>query len=145
MIRGFFDVDFPTPLPKAWIGVALPEIAPDWTPVDFVIDSGASVTCLHPADARGRLGLTMERYRELEQVAPPDRSISGISGLVEYFVVPAQYLLVHEDGAVRRIDAHIRTAPPRPGDERIPSLIGWDILQHFRIVLDRRTGEVELQ
>lgn len=145
MIRGFFDVGYPTPVPKIWIGLALPGITAEWIAVDFVVDTGASVTCLHPLDAIERVGLSGSRLREMTADFPTDRSISGITGLAEYLIVPAQYLLVHEGQAAQTIDGLIRVARPVPGNERIPSLLGWDILAQFRITLDRRTGEVLLQ
>ena len=138
MIRGFFDVEYPMPVPKIWIGLALPGITAKWIAVDFVVGIGASVTCLHPIDAIGRVGLSSGRLREMTADFPTDRSISGITGLAEYLIVPAQYLLVHEERAAQTIDGLIRVAQPVPGNERIPSLLGWNIL-------DRRTGEVLLQ
>jgi hypothetical protein len=43
------------------------------------------------------------------------------------------------------IEGEIRIAEPVPGNAAIPSVLGWDILAQFRVVLDRRRGEVVLE
>jgi hypothetical protein len=145
VIRGFFDLRLRSAIPKVVAGLILPHRGGAFAPVEFVVDTGASATCLHPTDATERMQFSREDLAGLPHVARADRSISGITGAALYLVVPARYLFVHDDGSLQIIDGEIRIAQPIPGNEAIPSVLGWDILEHFRIVLDRRTGEVQLQ
>ena len=116
-----------------------------FTPIEFLVDTGASASCLHPRDALDRVGFTSDELVALARAAPASRSFVGVTGSAVYAGVPAQYLLVHDDGQLQAIDADIHIAQPVAINLTIPSILGWDILQHFRIVLDRRTGEVLLQ
>ena len=87
MIRGFFDVDYLVPIPKVWIGLVLAHRSGGFVPVDFVVDTGAAATCLHPADAVRRAGFTPDDFATLSRVARTDRAMSGITGAASYFVV----------------------------------------------------------
>ncbi|MGH2587732.1 MAG: hypothetical protein ACRDJE_22655 [Dehalococcoidia bacterium] len=145
MIRGFFDKSYQSPIPKVVAGLILPWRDARYAPIEFVVDTGASATCLHPNDAIERMQFTDEELAGLRRIARADRALSGITGAALYFVVPARYLFARDDWTLQTIDGEIRVAQPIPGNENIPSVLGWDILEHFRIVLDRRTGEVQLQ
>lgn len=145
MIRGFFDIRFQPPIPRVVAGLVLPHRGASFTPVEFVLDTGASASCLHPRDAIERLGFTEDELASLRGAARAEQSFAGITGAGVYFVVLASYLLAHDDGRLDVIDGEVRIAQPAPGNATIPSVLGWDILGQFRIVLDRRTGEVLLQ
>jgi hypothetical protein len=43
-----------------------------------------------------------------------------------------------------RLQQDIRIAPLLPQTQRLPSLLGWDVLRHFRLVLDHSAGSVEV-
>ena len=51
LISGYFSPEFARPAPMVHVAVYLPGVT--WQPryVDFVIDTGASITAVHPADA----------------------------------------------------------------------------------------------
>jgi hypothetical protein len=145
MIRGFFDLSYRPPLPKVLAGLVLPYRSETLVPIEFVVDTGASVTCLHPRDARQRLRFTSEAFRELPRMTREDHSLTGITGSATYYATSARYVLVDDQAAPLVIDAEIRIAPPSAGNQELPSILGWDILERFRIVLDRSTGDVLLQ
>jgi hypothetical protein len=145
MIRGFFDPSYQPPLATILIGLVLPHRAPTYVPVEFIIDTGASDTCLHPSDALDRLRFSDPELAGLPRIARANRVLAGITGTAVYFAVPARYILAQDDGTPRVIDGEIQIAQPTSGNRLLPSVLGWDLLQHFRITLDRRTGEVLLQ
>ncbi|MGI8549827.1 MAG: hypothetical protein ACR2PL_03360 [Dehalococcoidia bacterium] len=111
--------------------------------IDFLLDTGAAVTCLHPLDARSRI--EVERS-QLQGLQPWGRLIDvvGIGGSVSYYVTRATYTFRQEDGHQRSIDGQIQIAQVRREVQTLPSLLGWDVLQHFRIVADWAAREVTL-
>jgi hypothetical protein len=145
MIHGFFDLSYRPPLPKVLVGLVLPYRSETFMPIEFVIDTGASATCLHPRDARQRLRFTREDFTDLPRIAREDRSLAGITAAAVYYTTPARYIMADDGGTPQVIDAEIRIAEPSAGNQELPSVLGWDILERFRIVLDRGTGEVLLQ
>jgi hypothetical protein len=145
MIHGFFDLSYRPPLPKVLAGLVLPYRSETFVPIEFVIDTGASATCLHPRDARQRLRFTPEEFIILPRIACEDRSLAGVTGAAIYYSTPARYIMADDGGPPQVIDAEIRIAQPSAGNQVLPSILGWDILERFRIVLDRGTGEVLLQ
>lgn len=145
MIRGYFDALYQPPVPIIVVGLILPHRPTAYTPIEFVLDTGASTTCLHPRDALQRAHFSEAELEELARTSPQDRSLTGITGIGEYFVLPVRYLLGHDDGHLDLLDGELRVARPRPANMNIPSVLGWDILERYRIILGRRTGEVLLQ
>ena len=81
----------------------------------------------------------------LRRIARERHSLAGITGSEEYYVVPAHYIFAHLDGTPEVIEGEIRIADLAPGNVAIPSVLGWDILSQFRVILDRRRGEVLLE
>ena len=114
-------------------------------PIEFVIDSGAAVSAIHTYDARENLRLSPDDLSVVRRIARERHSLAGITGSEEYYVVPARYIFAHEDGRPQVIEGEIRIAEPVPGNVAIPSVLGWDILAQFRVILDRRRGEVSLE
>jgi hypothetical protein len=144
VIRGLFEERFGTSLPVAWTGLVLPHRSMGYAAIDFVVDTAAAASALHPLAARRRLAFTDADFVMLPRITRGPTSLTGISGSAAYFAVPARYVLARDDGTAHLIDGEIRIAEPIPANEEIPSVLGWDILRHFRILLDQRTGEVLL-
>jgi hypothetical protein len=104
--------------------------------IRFLVDSGASATVIADTDAR-RLGID---YHTLQHV--PDGMI-GIGGTVETFVLPSVRLVFITDGGayeeeLERIYVlrhHITDARMRARIERIPSLLGRDVLNKYTVLL----------
>jgi hypothetical protein len=95
--------------------------------VEFRIDTGADHTCLHPYDSR----VLMIPFDLLDQ----ERAVTGygVGGGNRFFVESAQ--LVFDDAElgyeVRTIDLWI--AEPNDGNRSLPSLLGLDVLRHWRM------------
>lgn len=69
----------------------------------------------------------------------------GVGGVATYFVVPCEYGFLHEDGQLQYIAGEIRIAQLTPGNETLPSLLGRDVLAHFRLTVVLASGEVTLE
>ena len=144
MIPGFFDPKRVGPAPKVRANVLLPELANRWFKVDFLLDTGAGITCLHPNDAINRAGLTSTVLSDPAQWRRREPA-RGVGGQATYFVVPAIYAFVTDAGQMQLVRGQTRVAQFRPGDMNLPSLLGWDILEKFEVVVDWRTRRVELR
>jgi hypothetical protein len=144
VIRGFFYESTSTAMPIVVVGFVLPHRGMGYAPIPFVLDSGAASTALHPHDAFSILAFTRDEFAELPRIARARHPLIGITGPTAYYVVPARYISGRDDGSPYVIDADVHIAEPVPGNAAIPSVLGWDILRHFRITLDHRTGEVLL-
>jgi hypothetical protein len=59
--------------------------------------------------------------------------------------VPAEYVFRTTAGRLLTLTGQLRVAQPTAQDRFLPSLLGWDVLEHFRLVLDRRARLVELR
>ena len=109
----------------------------------FLLDTGASITVVHPVDAIRELGIPPVRLASPEQWTER-RSGTGVGGTVTHYLVPAHYRFMHHDGSQQEIEAPIRIAQLQPGNAALPSLLGRDLLQNFRIVLDWQRREIIL-
>lgn len=112
-----------------------------WRTATFLLDTGASHTILHPAQAVA-VGFTLDH---LQTPQPWDReAVSGVGGDVTNYVLPAGYGFYFPDGSTKMLRGAIRVAPLTPQSVSLPSLLGWDVLQHFRVVTDWAADEVSL-
>jgi hypothetical protein len=139
---GTFDPaspEWPVPLVRAHLYV--PGITTTWQIAEFLLDTGASSTILHPAQAVA-VGFTLD---QLQTPQPWDReAVSGVGGDVTNYVLPAGYGFVFPDASTKVLRGAIRVAPLTPESARLPSLLGWDVLQYFRVVTDWAVREVSL-
>lgn len=109
----------------------------------FVLDSGAGVTCLHPTDAIRHVGIDPILLGDPMRW-PGTETYEGIGGRVRYFLSPVRYRLLHDDARSQVVEGTLRIAPWSGEMSMIPSVLGWDLLRHFRVVLDWSLGLVEL-
>ena len=143
MIVGRFHRGDPHPISWIDVGVWLPGISQEWAVAPFVVDTGAGTTCLHPGDA-----LSIVRINPL-LLGDPMRwpravTYQGIGGRTTYFQSPVRYRLRHDDGPEQFRESTIHVAPWSREMEALPSVLGWDVLRHFRVVLDWSLWSVEL-
>ena len=124
MIDGSFD-QFGRPYVQGRL--ALPRLRVD-NYIDFLVDTGADITTLHPRDAY-LMRVTFNRLR-------PGTPIVGMGGVAASFEEPA--VLVFQDGEFIRVYTTV-IAIPEPGTHnmRLPTVLGQDILKKWRMVHDK--------
>jgi len=116
-------------------------------PFTLMVDTGANITALHVRDVP-RLG---ERgYRFIRQRGKSSNP-SGVGGSAIYFGVPAQIVFEHEDGTLEQHDFGLWVVKrARKGSRKlanqfkIPSVLGRDVLCHFRMVMDYPNNQLFL-
>lgn len=93
--------------------------------VIFLVDTGASSTCLHPSDSVNLgIDLTQLDYNS---------SSRGVGGLADYSPQGA-YLLFRNDGAGTWHRLELQIAKPAEHNRRLPSLLGRDILNQWTML-----------
>lgn len=107
--------------------IILPRLAIEGD-VSFLMDTGADTSVLMPGDARN-LGVP---YHLLEG----DRECGGIGGTVHSFVERAILVFAHPARTLYGYDLEIDIMPYAPDMEEVPSLLGRDVLDCWRIVYD---------
>jgi hypothetical protein len=104
-------------------------------PVSLVVDTGADRTLIAPVyyETQG------VRYGQL-----PGRvdTCSGYGGIVEVKAVDTTLYLRHDDGRYVRLTLEVEFGKPSPAFEGLPSVLGRDVLDLFRLVIDRSAGLV---
>ena len=119
--------------------IKIPSLAIDST-VTMMVDTGATVTALSAKDATPILG--KRGYRLLRRLGNL-KTVTGVGGDSLYFKIPAQIVLQHEDGTLEGFNLDLWVAKParkrskkRKHQLKLDSLLGRDIMAHFRAVVD---------
>jgi hypothetical protein len=145
VIPGYFDPALPTwPRPLIRVTLYLPGISRRWAPVDFLLDTGAATSCVHPQDAITRLGIDAQALRT-PSAWPLQQAAHGVGGATIDYMVPIQFALRHDDGSWDRYQHDLAIARPGPANQTLPSLLGWDILRHYRVVVDWPSRGIRLE
>ena len=146
-VRGFFDERFrpPAPFIRAFLESSSLGLR---RALNFHVDTGASVTTILDKDIR-YLRISVENLRRAE------RDIGGLGGLIDTYVIEDAVLSFRtEDRQIRREKLRLfvgkhdlaKLSPiAREMVLRMPSLLGRDIIQRFRLVCDKRGDEVYLE
>ena len=135
LIVGFFDPSARWPVPMVRATVFLPSVAPRWVPIDFVLDTGAALTALQPGDATLAVGIDPDRLAKPE-TGPQCATVHGFGGTSTCYVENAEYSFRHDDGSLRVFRDRLIIAQPAAANRDLPSVLGWNLLHHFRIELD---------
>ncbi|HXU25387.1 MAG TPA: hypothetical protein VN697_15300, partial [Tepidiformaceae bacterium] len=133
------------PLPLIRIAVWLEGITSEWVLVPFVVDTGATHTCVHPLDATRLLGMSAASLDAATW--PRVEASSGIGGGANYLTTSALYAVMHDDHPTTPpeiITGSIEIGELTAESQTLPSLLGWDVLQHFRVTAEWR-GQVTLE
>lgn len=96
--------------------------------VSFVFDTGADTSLLMPLDGQ-RMGIDYTRFQE------KDESL-GIGGVSENFIEPA-YLAFVGDDELYGYKIELRICKPSEEIMTIPSLLGRDIIDRWRVIYDK--------
>jgi hypothetical protein len=72
MIPGYFDQTKIPAVPKLRVRLFVPGITTQWVFIDFLVDTGASNTSIHPLDALTRLHIEPQVLMEERHWTPPN-------------------------------------------------------------------------
>ncbi|MDE2670017.1 MAG: hypothetical protein OXI51_10230 [Chloroflexota bacterium] len=138
MISGYFSAKWGCPF--VWVRLTVPGRPPQ--PIPFLIDTGSATSIVHAKDARTRLDLAVSG---LDPAAWPPGEIvrrRGVAGVALSRPMNAVFNFVHEDGTAETIAGTVELGALNT--EHLPSLLGWDVLRHFRLDLNASRGSVAL-
>ena len=139
-INGYFKPSHQEPAPYVSGSVYLPRLGVG-DQVDFLLDTGADATTLHPRDA-GKLGVYAH------SLGSASVSAKGIGGPMQY---TPEYTLVsffdRDAGDWRNFRMQVYIASPENEYEAggLPSLLGRDVLNRCRCTLDAAENSVTLE
>ena len=119
MIRGNFDRG----RPQVECRLVIPRLSVNHR-LMLLVDTGASATCLHPADAI-RAGIPFERLGNRIDYL-------GIGGTSAYFREAAN-LLFEDESYLRIYQLDLLIAAPTNNNRELPSLLGRDVLNRWRM------------
>lgn len=113
--------------------------------VAFLIDTGASRTTILDSDAE-HLGIDYSKLRRFEE------GTTGIGGIVETFVLPDVKLYfktpegLHEEefGEIFVLRHSLKDEEEKARIRMLPSLLGRDFLNRYKVILDRANGRVTI-
>jgi hypothetical protein len=111
--------------------------------VPFVIDTGSETTCLHPADAVARMRIDPDTLRSSVGWRAQAERI-GVGGTASYFLLPCLLTFTHTNGTTQTLEIVIEAAQLTSLNATLPSVLGWDVLQHFAMRLDWSQRLVEM-
>ncbi len=104
--------------------------------VEFLVDTGADVTCIHPKDGSS----LFIPYDDLRN----GKEVGGIGGTSLRYPEPAILSFRESTGApVHRYRIEVRIGKPEDVDEWMPSVLGQDILKHWRTIHEPDLKRVE--
>ena len=104
--------------------------------VGFLVDTGASVTCLHPRDSSA-LRLPFDRLQRSEYIV-------GVGGRSERFLERATLTFLDSVNAVSYVyDLEIRIGRPEGVGGGLPSVLGQDVLGRWVMVHDPAIGRLQ--
>ncbi len=130
MIRGFIGR---RDAPYIRCRVVFPRFTMEWE-MDFLLDTGADHTCIHPTDAiDARIPFDLLQN---------EVSSSGVGGGALYYLERA-FLVFQDDAQTRIYDVQLLIARPTTGNRVLPSLLGRDIINRWSMLYDPTNGRLE--
>lgn len=96
--------------------------------ISFLLDTGADSSIIMPGDAQ-RLGVPFDRLQG-------DHECGGIGGTIRHFAEQAVLVFSDSGVALYAYELQIAVMPNDPGMEEVPSLLGRDVVDRWRITYD---------
>ena len=140
MIEGYFSSHI-NPWPWVDVAVLIDGDNADWILIPFVVDTGAATTCVHALDAVTRLGMSPASLDPASWSGSVS-VIGGTAGSLSYLTKEASFGFLQNDGSWITIDGDIRISEASSGFT--PSVLGWDLLRHFKTTVVGRPQSVQL-
>ena len=104
--------------------------------IPLLVDTGADTTCIHPKDGTQLL----IPYQMLNRPT----TVRGVAGSSQRYLENAVFSFRDSLGnPVYRYRVTVRIGKPEDVDQRLPSLLGQDILQNWRTIHEPALGRVE--
>lgn len=76
---------------------------------------------------------------------PVQQAARGVGGATTDYIVPTRCMLRHDDGHWDTFQQDLAIARPSTANQTLPSLLGWDILRHYRVIVDWPGRELRLE
>lgn len=130
MIEGWFDRNGH---PYVTAVLVLPRLGFRRLRLEFLVDTGASQTVLHPRDCAG---MPYDRLTAAGQSG-------GVGGLATYYSESA-YIAFRDDTRTHVYLQTVGIAEPNGHNDSIPSLLGQDIMQNWRVLHDRPANNLTI-
>ena len=139
-INGRFREQEALPSPSITAVVEIPKLGISAS-VEFLVDTGATRTVLHPGDVR-KLGIDIVTYAA--DACP--RTYSGVGGEASYGIEDA---ILHFKNAKTNLRTFIGPLDPCQFDfalnKNVPSLLGRDFLNQGRLIVDYENNELSFE
>lgn len=104
--------------------------------IPLIIDTGADRTILVP---------DYEPYEYADFSSYPTDYPGGYGGLIAVRCVPVQIELENQDGRFDRLNRTIEIASPESVSPGLPSAMGRDVLDLYRLTIDKSVNLVSLE
>ena len=108
--------------------------------IRLLVDTGADTSVIHPPDA---VGLGVDLIEDFIGVSV--ESTSGVGGMTAEYREVCDILLQHENGRVDHLMINVGFAIPTDWNRRYPSVLGRDILRHYRLTFEEMRDLVTLE
>ena len=131
--------------PFVLLEVKIDALDVEWTSIRALIDTGALHTSVHGDIALATLGIPAQQLGESSWPASERQSLDGVGGSVRYRRVPAAFRFAHDTGEQQEVEGSLHIGPHPHESQTLPSLLGMDLLRHFRLTLDGPAGDVILE
>jgi hypothetical protein len=119
----------------AWLGAGL-SVEGHEGAIGFMLDTGAALTVLRSRDASRILGPTYQHLMDADHISR--LTVESLSGQTTLLLRPATIALTAIDGETLRLNLLLAIEEPdsvSADDALRPSLLGRDVLRHFRLEL----------